>query len=142
MCCRTPSTQLLLYVPQTPSAKFLSILQTLVENGVEFVLVGGVAGVMHGAPVTRFGVDILHRRTPDNIDRILHALELLDAWYRHSGERRLRPSRSHLSGPGHQLLMTRFGPLDVLGMIGDHHDYEDVIGSAELMNLGLACSLM
>lgn len=136
MCCRTPSTRLLLYVPQTPSAKFLSILQTLVESGVEFVLVGGVAGVMHGAPVTTFDVDIVHRRTPDNVGRILHALELLDAWYRHSGDRRLRPTESHLSGPGHQLLMTRFGPLDMLGMIGDNHEYDELIGSAELMNLG------
>ena len=122
-------------VTQTPSARFLSILQTLAEYSVEFILVGGVAGVIHGAPVTTFDVDIVHRRTSSNIAKLLAALTHLDASYRHAGGRQLRPSESHLTGPGHQLLMTRLGPLDVLGMIGANHAYEDLIGDAELMQL-------
>lgn len=123
-------------VPQTPNARFLSILQLLVENGVEFVLVGGVAGVLHGAPVNTFDVAIVHRRTPENISRLLHSLDLLEARYRHSSDRNLRPGESHLLSPGHQLLMTRFGPLDVLGMIGNNHDYDELIGKAVPMELG------
>ncbi len=123
-------------VPQTPNARFISVLRLLVENGVEFVLVGGVAGVLHGAPVNTFDVDIVQRRTPENISRLLHSLDLLEARYRHSPDRHLRPGESHLLSPGHQLLMTRFGPLDVLGMIGNNHDYDELIGSAVHMELG------
>lgn len=135
------SIRFTLSVPQTPNARFHSILQLLVENGVDFVLVGGVAGVLHGAPVNTFDVDIVHRRTPENISRMLKALDLLDARYRHSASRLLRPGESHLSGPGHQLLMTRFGPLDVLGMIGSNHDYDELIDGAVPMELGSGMSV-
>jgi hypothetical protein len=33
----------------------------------------------------------------------------------------------HLSSPGHQLLITNAGPLDLLGTIGLKHSYEDLI---------------
>jgi len=54
------------------------------------------------------------------------ALGDLDAIYRSQPERQLRPDESHLSGPGHQLLLTKFGPLDVLGMIGKSRSWEDL----------------
>ena len=38
--------------------------------------------------------------------------------YRAQPERQLRPGETHLASAGHQLLSTKFGPLDVLGMIG------------------------
>ena len=40
---------------------------------------------------------------------------------------RLRPNETHLSTPGHQLLMTRFGAADVLGSIGKGHRYADLL---------------
>ena len=120
---------------QTPSVRFISILQALLESKVEFILVGGVAAVIHGAPVTTFDIDIVHRRTPENIERLIKALESLDAHYRHVPERRLRPTESHLATLGHQLLLTRFGPLDVLGMIGDNHSYDDLISHTEPMRI-------
>ena len=120
---------------QTPNVRFISILQTLLENRVEFILVGGVAAVIHGAPVTTFDIDIVHRRTHDNIERLMKALEALDAYYRHVPERLLRPTESHLGTLDRQLLLTRFGPLDVLGMIGDNHSYDDLISHTEPMRI-------
>ncbi len=125
-----------LSVPQTPNARFISVLRLLVENSVEFVLVGGVAGVLQGTASTTITLEIVHRRTPENISRLLHSLDLLEARYRHSSDRNLRPGESHLLSAGHQLLMTRFGPLDVLGMIGNNHDYDELIGNAVPMELG------
>ena len=57
----------------------------------------------------------------------MSALEELGAYYRGRGDRRLKPALSHLSSSGHQLLMTKLGPLDVLGMIGQGHDYERLV---------------
>jgi hypothetical protein len=76
--------------------------------------VGGVSAVLHGAPVTTFDLGIVHSRDPENVTRLLSALEELDARYRFQPERQLRPDASHLAGPGHQLLLTMYGPLDVL----------------------------
>jgi hypothetical protein len=107
--------------------RILSIFETLARHQVEYLVVGGVAAVLGGAPVSTFDLDIVHSTSPENVVRILTALEELDAWYRHFQERRLRPDASHLTSRGHQLLMTRYGPFDVLGMIGKGRTYFDLL---------------
>jgi hypothetical protein len=107
--------------------RILSIFETLAKHQVEYLVVGGVAAVLGGAPVSTFDLDIVHSTSPENVARILTALGELDAWYRHFQERRLRPDASHLTSPGHQLLMTRYGPFDVLGMIGRGRTYCDLL---------------
>ncbi len=99
----------------------------MAEHKVDFVVVGGICAALHGAPVLTFDLDIVHRRTPDNIEHLLKALEALGAHYRTHPERNIRPNASHLSSEGHQLLITRLGPLDVLGLIGSGHTYEDLL---------------
>jgi predicted nucleotidyltransferase len=123
---------------RVPSPDFLALLRTLVEHGVDFIIVGGVSAVLHGAPVTTFDLDLVHSRTPENVARLLSALHELDAHYRGQGDRRLTPGPAHLASLGHQLLMTRFGPLDLLGTIGTDHSYEDLIEhTTELSVIGL-----
>ena len=46
-------------------------LRSLCEHGVEFIVVGGLAAVLNGAPVNTFDVDIVFSRAPLNIARIL-----------------------------------------------------------------------
>ncbi|MBI5086743.1 MAG: hypothetical protein HZB13_19375, partial [Acidobacteria bacterium] len=102
-----------------PEKNYDLVLSTLLRHGVEFIVVGGVSAVLHGAPYDTFDVDVVHARAATNLERLVDALEELDAVYRMMMSRRLRPPLSALEGPGHQLLMTRHGPLDVLGEIGD-----------------------
>jgi len=92
-------------------------------------VVGGVGAVLQGAPITTFDLDVVHSRAPENIERLLAALDVLKARYRIPGAERKKPQRSHLLSAGHQLLMTRHGPLDLLGTIGHGHSYDDLIGS-------------
>src|SRR5208282_1171536 len=54
-------------------------------------------------------------------------LESLDAIYRIQPERRLRPVKSALLSKGHQNLLTRYGPLDLLGEIGNGLGYEELV---------------
>jgi hypothetical protein len=110
-----------------PTPDFLEILRILLEHEVDFIVVGGVCAVLHGAPVATFDLDLVHSRSKDNLGRLISALEELDAYYREHGDQRLKPGLSHLSSPGHQLLMTKFGPLDLLGTIGIGHSYDDLI---------------
>ena len=101
-------------------ARFAEILRLLATNEVEFIVVGLTAGILQGAPVTTIDLDVVHRRSPDNVARLLRALATLEAIYRHD-PRRLRPQESHLASPGHQLLTTTLGDLDCLGAIGEGH---------------------
>jgi hypothetical protein len=77
----------------------------------------------------------MHARNRENIARLLSALEELEAIYRVQPERQLRPDESHLAGSGHQLLLTKFGPLDVLGMIGKSRTWEDLRGHIRTMEI-------
>src|SRR5215469_7809037 len=112
---------------------FRSILRTLTEREVDFIVVGGVAMVLTGAAYNTFDLDLVHSNSSENVARLLVALEELDAHYRVQPERRFRPNASHLTSPGHQLLHTRWGPLDLLGQIGKGRAYADLLPHSMLM---------
>jgi hypothetical protein len=116
--------------------KFKEALEVLARHHVDFVVVGGVAAVLGGAPISTFDLDIVHERSPTNVARLLSALTDLDARYRDLAGRDLRPEARGLEGEGHHLLLTRCGPLDVLGQIGLGRGYQDLIEDSVLRPLG------
>ena len=106
---------------------FRKTLQLLTDANVDFILVGGLAAVARGVPVSTFDVDIVHARNLNNIARLLPVLDTLDAIFRIQPHRRLRPNESHLAGKGHLNLTTNIGPLDILCTIGKDLTYEDLL---------------
>jgi predicted nucleotidyltransferase len=120
----------------------LATLRRLDEGKVEFIVVGGVAAVLNGAPIQTFDVDLVYSREAGNIDRILAVLASLDAVFRIQPERRLRPTKSHLAAGGHLNLMTRFGPLDLLGTIGQNAGFVELLGQSDEMDVGQGIRIM
>ena len=49
------------------------------EHEVEYVLVGGLAGVLHGSPAMTNDADIVPSKDDDNLERLADALRALDA---------------------------------------------------------------
>lgn len=43
-----------------------ALIDALLEGGVEFVVIGGMAAMLHGAPLMTADVDIVHDREPAN----------------------------------------------------------------------------
>jgi hypothetical protein len=119
-----------------PRSDFISLLQTLLEYQVDFIVVGGVCAVLHGAPISTFDLDLVHSRAAENISRLLQALSALGAHYRGRGTQILFPAASHLLSPGHQLLMTKAGPLDLLGEIGNGRDYSSLLKHVQKVKVG------
>ena len=119
----------------TPS--FREILEVLNQHQVEYIVVGGVAAVIHGAPTTTFDLDTLVRLDHANAERLAKALSQLEARFREHQED-IRPTIEDILAGGHLLLMTRAGPLDVLGFIGENQRYEDLFASSSEieMNVG------
>ena len=115
---------------------FLAILQTMAGRDVDYIVVGGVAAVLQGAPVATFDLDLVHSREPENLNRLLAALDFLEARYRTLGAETARPTYSHLVSPGHQLLMTRWGPLDLLGTIGEAQGYSELLDRTVTLGAG------
>ena len=94
-------------------------LRSLCEHGVEFIVVGGLAAVLNGAPVNTFDVDIVFSRAPLNIARILEWANDADAIFRIQPERKFRLNESYLNAGRHLNLLTRYGRIDLLGFIGE-----------------------
>jgi hypothetical protein len=104
------------------------ILAALEAGGVDFIVVGGVAAVLQAVPVVTMDVDIVHLRSPENIERLLAVLEELDAcFWPDPAHRRLPPRASDLAGQGHLLLQTTLGRLDVLCQITGDRGYEELL---------------
>ena len=88
-----------------------AILDGLMHAGVKFILVGGLAAVVQGAPVTTMDVDIVHERSPENIARLLSFLKSIDAFHRRPDDEIIEAQEDDISGMGHSLFTTRLGPL-------------------------------
>lgn len=118
------------------SPRLTTLLEKLAASDVEFIVVGMLAAVVQGAPVTTHDVDIVHRRTPENVARLVDLLvNEFDARYRERSERVLRPTIEILAGSGHSLLSTNLGPLDVLGAIEGGRDYDALLPLSRQIDL-------
>lgn len=116
------------------SGSLLSLLRILSSRDIEYVVVGGMAGVLHGAPVVTTDLDIVHRRSDKNVTALLTVLSELHAVFR-ADPRKLSPTASQLMGTGHLLLVTDQGPLDVLCEV-QSQGYDELMGATESVRLG------
>jgi hypothetical protein len=132
-------------VNRHPKAADLGALLTaLIDAGVEFIVVGGAAAVLQGAPITTLDLDIVHRRTPENVARLLEVLLRLDATMRYDlANRGLRPTLEMLAGRGQINLSTSLGPLDPLCEIDEGLGYDELLPrSEEIRDDGLSLRVL
>lgn len=91
------------------------ICRVLNEHGVDYVVVGGFAAVLHGSALPTADVDVVPSRDDGNLDRLGAALQVLDARLRTAAG----PVEAPLDGPFLRAmplmvnLSTRYGDLDV-----------------------------
>src|SRR5713226_3497627 len=114
----------------------IGTLRSLCGRGIQFILVGGLAAVLDGAPVHTYDVDVVYAQEPANIQRLLKFLQEIDAIFRIQPERRLRPTESHLTAGGHLNLLTSLGPIDLLGTIGQGLSFSDLLPLSNAMAIG------
>jgi hypothetical protein len=119
-------------MPSSP-IDFTTILIDLVTAKVDFIVVGGVAASLQGAPIHTIDLDIVHSREDQNVQRLATVLEKHRSYYREHPDRRPPPDAKLLRGPGHHLLDTDAGPVDLLGVIGEDESYVELLpASTEL----------
>jgi hypothetical protein len=99
------------------SADFEGLLRAFLSHGVRFVVVGGVSAALQGVPAVTYDLDLVLDPDPANLDRAAELLRDLEACDREHLPRRLLPERADLETPGAKLLMTRLGPVDILGRL-------------------------
>lgn len=101
-----------------------SLIEALAERDVRFIVVGGIAGIAHGAARATFDIDCVYDRSPENIDRLVEALAPFSPSLRDTppGLPFRFDSATVRAGLNFTLDSTA-GPIDLLGEVpggGDH----------------------
>lgn len=116
--------------------RFPELLRLLVDGGVEFIVVGGVAGAAHGAARATYDLDVVYRRTLPNLQRLVKTLAPQAPYLRgappglpfHFDEETVKRGLNFT-------LTTRLGDLDLLGEIAGGGRYEDLEPFSQSMDL-------
>lgn len=77
---------------------FRALLAALAEAEVDFVVVGGVAGVLQGVPATTFDLDLVQSRERESCRRLHGVLQRFGACYREHLPKRIAPREEDLRG--------------------------------------------
>jgi len=109
---------------------FARLLDALVSGEVEFIIMGGMAASAHGSAHVTTDLDVVYRRTPENIARL--ALAPLQPYLR--GAPPGLPSRFDVDTIARGLnftLVTAAGDLDALGEATGGGTYEALLPRSE-----------
>lgn len=117
--------------------QYLALLKVLHEHDVEFVVIGGVAVVLHGVERSTKDVDVVPEQSRENLARLWEALVDLDARPLEVGD--FRPQEMPMpfslgglvDGGGNWALMTRLGRMDVMQWVAGVETYEELRANAE-----------
>jgi hypothetical protein len=108
------------------------------RHGVHYVLIGGLAAVLHGSPLLTSDADICPARDPDNLIRLAAALDDLDARIR-AGDApegvRFARDATFLNNVELLNLMTRAGDLDLAFAPAGGAGYEDLARRARSVRI-------
>jgi hypothetical protein len=116
------------------SSGFLDLLERLVGAGVDFAIVGGYAGVVHGCTYVTQDVDICIDLAPANLVMLQRALTGLHPVHRMTpGRRPLELTPENAAGFTNLYLDTDLGRLDCLGYIEGIGAYDQVKQASETM---------
>ncbi len=125
-----------------PMTQLARSLRALVENGAEFVVIGAIAGAVHGSEQTATrDLDVCYERSPQNLERLVAALAPYHPRLRGTPETPawafdVRGLRNGMNFT----LATDLAPIDLLGEVTGVGQFPEVrAGSTEMELFGIKC---
>ncbi|MEZ6232776.1 MAG: hypothetical protein R3B68_01170 [Phycisphaerales bacterium] len=113
-----------------------AVVDVLQRHGVEFVVIGGQAQVLHGGLRPTVDVDVCYGRSRANLERLASALREIAPTLRGAPpDLPVRLDARTLEMGLNFTLSTRIGDLDLLGEVEPIGAYEQVLASAETYEL-------
>jgi len=113
------------------------ITSRLAHGGVDFILVGGLASLIHGGSLMTQDVDIVCPMTPKSLLRLFDAIADLEPRHRMTPQRSpLTPEQLSSDTIQNLYLTTSWGQLDCLGNIKGVGDYSACLERSEQIHLG------
>jgi predicted nucleotidyltransferase len=120
---------------------FEELLRLLTKHEVAFIVIGGVAAVLHGSSRLTQDLDIVYQRTPENIARLAAALAGRSPYPREAPPGLpFRWSEATLRMGLNFTLDTSLGALDLLGEVTGGGSYEQLLDQSIEADLsGVRC---
>jgi transcriptional regulator with XRE-family HTH domain len=113
------------------------LLDALDRNHVDFVVIGGVAGLAHGSSYPTYDLDIAYARDPRNLERMAAALRGIGVKLRGAPDDvPFQVDAKALDAGMNFTFVTRYGEFDILGHVDGVRDYEELRGHAEVQEVG------
>jgi predicted nucleotidyltransferase len=116
---------------------FKALLRLLTDSEVEFIIVGGAAATAHGSARLTFDLDVVYKRSKENLARIVNALRPIQPYLR--GAPAGLPfdwSVETIEKGLNFTLTTSLGSLDLLGEIAGGGGYEQLLGTTISVEIG------
>lgn len=121
----------------TAKPRLLRIAELLDRHGVEFIVLGGEAAVLHGSPLATFDTDLCYRRTTENLARLATALREVHPTLRGAPPGLpFRLDAESLALGANFTFETDLGPLDLLGWVEPIGTYEQRLPRVETIEIG------
>jgi predicted nucleotidyltransferase len=120
---------------------FPKLLRLLTEHEVAFIIIGGVAAVIHGSSRLTQDLDVVYQRSPQNLTRLVQALAEQSPYLRGAPPRLpFQWSVATLRMSLNVTLETSVGSLDLLGEVTGGGSYEDLLDhTIEVEVFGIRC---
>ena len=104
-----------------------NIIETLSQHNVDFVIIGGMAAIAHGASYVTADVDMCYARNKENLARLVAALKPFQPRLRDFPRDLPLFFDENTLGQGLQFtLTTSQGDIDLLGEVAGVGDFQDV----------------
>jgi predicted nucleotidyltransferase len=112
------------------------LLQALAKNGADFVLIGGLAGLVHGSAYPTFDLDIVYARDRQNIARMVEALREIDVSLRGApADLPFLLDERTIENGSNFTFETQFGPFDILGHADGMPPYDKLRANSKIASL-------
>jgi len=124
--------------PDAPPLDTETLIATLRDCGVEYVIVGGIGAIIHGANQATFDLDVVPSTTAKNLDALAEALQTMGAKLRLDDGSTVEVPIDRVSLANYELSTWRTdaGDIDVIRGIPSANGLNDLRFYAELAEAG------
>jgi hypothetical protein len=108
-----------------PSLKLRALVEALDRHAVDFIVIGGIAGIIHGSSHPTYDFDVLYARDDKNLDRMVAALGEMGVTLRGApADLPFQLDARTLAAGCNFTFDSKYGSFDILGEAAGMRDYE------------------
>lgn len=120
--------------PKPPDLR--ALLAPLVSHGVDFVMVGGMAGLSHGSSYPSYDLDIVYARDRENIERLVESLREIGVRLRGAlADLPFLLDAKTIENGSNFTFITPYGDFDILGNADGMPSYEELRANSVIRDI-------